>query len=190
MALEALSSPISAAPLLHNDSTEDHYVEPWAKSKRSKRPRLNNPPTEEEYLALCLLMLGGQGSGGATITTNTKNQPCPTMPSQTLPYKCTLCHKAFPSYQALGGHKASHRKPIGPEDQCSTTTTTTTTAITTNSSNALNPNGKTHKCAICHKTFQSGQALGGHKRCHYDGVITVSHSHRDFDLNFPALPEF
>lgn len=126
MALEALSSPISAAPLLHNDNAEDHpYVEPWAKSKRSKRPHLDNPPTEEEYLALCLLMLGvGQGGATTTTTTNTNNQLHPT-PSQTLTYKCTHCHKAFPSYQALGGHKASHRKPVGAEDQSFTTTTTT-----------------------------------------------------------------
>jgi hypothetical protein len=72
MALEALSSPILAAPLLHNENAEDHYVEPWAKSKRSKRPWLDNPPTEEEYLALCLMLGGGQG--GAT-TMNTNNQP-------------------------------------------------------------------------------------------------------------------
>lgn len=188
MALEALSSPISGAPLLHNENAEDHYVEPWAKSKRSKRPRIDNPPTEEEYLALCLLMLGG-GQGGATTTMNINNQPRPSLPSQTLRYKCTLCHKAFPSYQALGGHKASHRKPVGVEDQSSSTSTSTTTTITTNS-NPANPISKTHKCAICHKTFQSGQALGGHKRCHYDGVIIVNHCHRDFDLNFPAMPEF
>jgi hypothetical protein len=106
MALEALRSPKSAAPLLHNEKAEDHYVEPWAKSKRSKRPQLDNPPPEEKYPALCLLMLGG-GQGGATTTMNTNNQPRPSLPSQTLCYKCTLYHKAFPSYQALGGHKAS-----------------------------------------------------------------------------------
>nr|AIZ96030.1 transcription factor ZF1 [Casuarina glauca] len=186
MALEALSSPISAAPLLHNDRAEDRYLGPWVKSKRSKRPRLHNPAAEEEYLALCLLMLG---QGGATPTTNTENQPPLTPFSQTLPYKCTLCHKAFPSYQALGGHKASHRRPIGPEEQ-SFATTTTSTIMTNSKTSSLNPSCKTHKCGICHRTFQSGQALGGHKRCHYDGVITLSHSHRSFDLNFPALPEF
>lgn len=188
MALKALSSPISAAPLLHDDTAEGHYLETWAKSKRSKRPRLDNPPTEEECLALCLLMLG---QGGAT---NTVNQPGPTQSSQTFTYKCSLCHKAFSSYQALGGHKASHRKPVGAENQCSITAITATNIATaTNTANSstpsLNPSGKTHKCAICYKTFQSGQALGGHKRCHYDGVITVTHNHRAFDLNLPAMPE-
>ena len=42
-----------------------------------------------------------------------------------------------------------------------------------------------------------GQALGGHKRCHYDGGIgggvvvamstTLSSVHKGFDLNLPAM---
>lgn len=61
-------------------------------------------------------------------------------------------------------------------------------------------------CNICHKSFPTGQALGGHKRRHYDGVIGSaagsggtsssgtgsSHLHghlKDFDLNLPAEPE-
>nr|ADE75910.1 unknown [Picea sitchensis] len=28
---------------------------------------------------------------------------------------------------------------------------------------------KGHECSICHKIFPSGQALGGHKRCHWTG---------------------
>ena len=27
--------------------------------------------------------------------------------------------------------------------------------------------GKVHECSICHRVFMSGQALGGHKRCHW-----------------------
>ncbi|KAF2309672.1 hypothetical protein GH714_004544 [Hevea brasiliensis] len=118
-------------------------------------------------------------------------------------YKCTVCNKSFSSYQALGGHKASHRKLAGGEDQTiSTTTTTSATAAVSNGS------GKTHECSICHKTFPTGQALGGHKRCHYEGgaeksgvtstsegvgstnTHSLSQSHRGFDLNVPALPEF
>ncbi|KAG9145169.1 hypothetical protein Leryth_008957 [Lithospermum erythrorhizon] len=26
---------------------------------------------------------------------------------------------------------------------------------------------KAHECSICHRVFSSGQALGGHKRCHW-----------------------
>ncbi|KAB8106172.1 hypothetical protein EE612_040404, partial [Oryza sativa] len=34
-------------------------------------------------------------------------------PPPELHFRCSLCGKAFASYQALGGHKASHRKAIG-----------------------------------------------------------------------------
>ncbi|MQI27698.1 C2H2-type zinc finger protein, partial [Escherichia coli] len=101
-----------------------------------------------------------------------------------------------------GGHKASHRKLAGggSEDH------STSSAVTTGSANAAsNGGGRSHECSICHKSFPTGQALGGHKRCHYDGgagssavtasegvgsTHTVSHSHnRDFDLNLPAFPD-
>ncbi|XWS45160.1 hypothetical protein CRYUN_Cryun15aG0112800 [Craigia yunnanensis] len=194
MALETLNSPTSAPPLLHHDDIDLHCVEPWTKRKRTKRPRIGNPPTEEEYLALCLLMLA-QGN-------TTRTSPSSAEKNSLNNYKCTVCKKAFPSYQALGGHKASHRKHGGADEHPTTTTTTaaaTTTAVATNSPPMNNPGGKTHMCSICYKTFSSGQALGGHKRCHYeagsnnnsgnDGVKSSSQSQRDFDLNLTAGPE-
>jgi hypothetical protein len=40
-----------------------------------------------------------------------QQQPLQSPPSPVkLNHKCSVCDKAFPSYQALGGHKASHRK--------------------------------------------------------------------------------
>ncbi|XVF59288.1 hypothetical protein PTKIN_Ptkin07bG0263500 [Pterospermum kingtungense] len=192
MALETLNSPTSATPLLHHDDIDPHCVEPWTKRKRTKRPRIESPPTEEEYLALCLLMLA-QG------TTTRTSPPSAAAKNSLNNYKCTVCNKAFPSYQALGGHKASHRR-LGGADELPTTTTATTTAVVTNSPPTNNPGGKTHMCTICYKTFSSGQALGGHKRCHYeagssnnnsgsDGGKSSSQSQRDFDLNLPAGPE-
>lgn len=32
---------------------------------------------------------------------------------------------------------------------------------------------KGHECSICHRVFNSGQALGGHKRCHWGGGATT-----------------
>lgn len=221
MALEALNSPTTPTPSfpLENPSLR-RLSEPWAKGKRSKRPRsVDRPePTEEEYLALCLIMLARGGkvnlnlpssSSAASATTTTKAALPPPHPPQVptssdvpkILYKCSVCDKAFGSYQALGGHKASHRKLVGNggDDQPSTSTTTVTT---TSSSGG----GRIHQCSICHKCFPTGQALGGHKRCHYEGTIgggsssggttsegvgsTNTHSHREFDLNLPALPEF
>ncbi|GAA0158485.1 C2H2 zinc finger transcription factor [Lithospermum erythrorhizon] len=149
MALEALNSP--------------------TKRKRTKRPRTEvvAPPAisnEEEYLALCLIMLASDEDH-----------------HQTYYYKCSVCKKEFQSYQALGGHKASHRN--NPSSSTSTACRGTSSNI-----NVLNPSGKIHECSICHKTFPTGQALGGHKRRHYAST-TTTHKPLDFDLNLPPSPE-
>ncbi|GMP80895.1 hypothetical protein CsSME_00035823 [Camellia sinensis var. sinensis] len=192
MALEALNSPSAATPTFHHENVSLTYLEPWNKGKRSKRPRMENPPTEEEYLALCLIMLA---RGGPTSSASQRRHSTPPPSSSSseskLVYKCSVCDKAFASYQALGGHKASHRKLAGSDDQ-STSTSTGTTTVTSG--------GRTHECSICHKCFPTGQALGGHKRCHYDGGssgvtssegVGSTNSHRGFDLNLPAaLPQF
>ncbi|XP_027362075.1 zinc finger protein ZAT10-like [Abrus precatorius] len=119
---------------------EDEVVEAWAKGKRSKSSKR---PTEEEYMALCLVMLAHDHNH-----------------SHSHNHRCTLCNKAFRSYQALGGHKASHRKP--------------------SSDKATTARIRMHQCSICHKAFPTGQALGGHKRCHYE-----TQTHLPFDLNLP-----
>ncbi|KAL3734913.1 hypothetical protein ACJRO7_024136 [Eucalyptus globulus] len=229
MALEALSSPTApsapfqfmkdSSPAAAASSSSSAYdlplAEPWAKRKRSKRP--HNPPSEDEYLALCLIMLA---RGGAGRTLPPPPPPAVSSEAAKVTYRCPVCDKGFPSYQALGGHKASHRKhassaangaAAGGDDQ---PTTSSTSAATTSSG----VSGKVHECSICHKSFPTGQALGGHKRCHYEapapasfsapsaaaapaasGVSvsegvgsthTQSQGHREFDLNIPALPEF
>ncbi|XWS24130.1 hypothetical protein CRYUN_Cryun28dG0074200 [Craigia yunnanensis] len=215
MALEALNSPTAATAPFHFEDSNLHCLESFTKRKRSKRPRFDHVPTEEEYLALCLIMLAR--GGGATSTTTIPHRqrsptptnappPAPTSIDQKLSYKCSVCNKAFNSYQALGGHKASHRKLSGGNDDQSTSTTTSATAGGVSLA-ASNPSGRSHECSICHKSFPTGQALGGHKRCHYEGgagknasVVTTSEevgstitmsqiSQRNFDLNLPGLPE-
>ncbi|XVE95018.1 hypothetical protein REPUB_Repub02eG0059900 [Reevesia pubescens] len=221
MALEALTSPTAATAPFHFEDTNLHCLESFTKRKRSKRSRFDHVHTEEEYLALCLIMLArGTSTSNSTVphrhrspTPTTAPPPAPapatTSTEQKLSYKCSVCNKAFNSYQALGGHKASHRKLSGGNDDQSTLTTTSATAGRVTSA-ASNPSGRSHECSICHKSFPTGQALGGHKRCHYEGgaansatasgvttsegvesTITMTHiSNRDFDLNLPALPEF
>ncbi|KAK1276620.1 Zinc finger protein ZAT10 [Acorus gramineus] len=182
MALEALTTPTTptTTAAAFKEEEEFPYVEGWAKKKRTKRPR---PPTEEEYLALCLVMLA---RGGAATTTSANGHPTP---PPKLSYKCSVCDKAFPSYQALGGHKASHRKLSLMADDHSS-------AASGSGSVVSGGGGRTHQCSVCFKTFASGQALGGHKRRHYDGGVGVSSSEtgsssvlRNFDLNLPAPME-
>ncbi|XP_022745238.1 zinc finger protein ZAT10-like [Durio zibethinus] len=229
MALEALNSPTTATPFSNKyEDIDNNYLETWKKGKRTKRPRTDSPPTEEEYLALCLIMLARGSANDSTNSaaanvngaddyrqSSSSSVLAAAPPALKLSYKCSVCNKAFPSYQALGGHKASHRKPS--TDAANTNADNpSTTSITTS---ATSVNGRAHECNICHKTFPTGQALGGHKRCHYEGGnnnnnnnsnksgnvsfsvsgVTLSdggalsQSHRvgfDFDLNLPALPEF
>ena len=87
------------------------HGEGLAKRKRSRRRRdreqRKEPPSQEEYLAQCLVMLA---TGRRDVP-----GPAPAPPPQGQEHACSVCGKAFPTYQALGGHKASHRtKPSVP----------------------------------------------------------------------------
>ncbi|CAL4905571.1 unnamed protein product [Urochloa decumbens] len=184
-----------------------------AKRKRSRRRRdqLPREPTEEEYMALCLVMMA----------TGRRDVAAPAPPLER--HACSVCGKAFPSYQALGGHKASHRAkpPAAPvtssppapagsivkaEEEDSKNHHAA--AAPSSSLSAGTGEGKAaHECNVCGKAFPTGQALGGHKRCHYDGTIgsaaapgrsaasaassriVAPAAAAGFDLNLPALPE-
>ncbi|XP_059295440.1 uncharacterized protein LOC132048771 [Lycium ferocissimum] len=235
MALEALKSPTTteATPTSY-DEVEVHNLDSnLAKRKRSKRPRNEIPPTEEEFLALCLIMLARDGrtnnsthpdnnnnnilsvfpqvgthhDNSNTLTTATsvqeKKKKIVQEPIEQYSYKCNVCNKAFPSHQALGGHKASHRKnstddennnilSLFPQerthhDNSNTITTSTAPLVDTKQVTVKAPlmitllhqlvTNNSHERSICHKCFPTGQALGGHKRRHYErNLVGGSHT--------------
>lgn len=230
MSIEALKSPTAAALPPLEEIDDSHNLDSWAKGKRSKRPRIENPPTPDQYLALCLLMLAnddgtgfGKGKGTGSIGVVIEQQqekkllkPVFIKEKTEQLFKCSECPKVFTSYQALGGHKASHRKINVPATGDGDNNPSTSTSTSGNIS-ALNPSGRSHVCSVCQKAFPTGQALGGHKRRHYEGklggnnryisgggcgeglhsgsVVTTSDGGgastpiaRDFDLNMPASP--
>lgn len=108
-------------------------------------------------------------------------------------HKCSTCKKIFPTHQALGGHRASHNKPHRMNIQ-NTVGHGSAAPLVPGDQNHANPvlqlvewnqigegggggdaskvinDINVHECNICGKIFQSGQALGGHKRCHYAGT--------------------
>lgn len=46
-----------------------------------------------------------------------------------------------------------------------------------------------HKCSVCMRVFSSGQALGGHKRCHREIAATAARVCGGFDLNLPLFDD-
>lgn len=52
--------------------------------------------------------------------------------------------------------------------------------------NCSNGNNGGHKCSICFRVFSSGQALGGHMRCHWEKEEPSRVC--EFDLNLAAPP--
>ncbi|GMI87091.1 zinc finger of Arabidopsis thaliana 11 [Hibiscus trionum] len=69
-------------------------------------------------------------------------------------FECKTCNRQFASFQALGGHRASHKKPKLIDDDTGST------------ENQQPAKPKTHECSICGVEFAIGQALGGHMRRH------------------------
>ncbi|KAH9767804.1 type zinc finger transcription factor family protein [Citrus sinensis] len=74
-------------------------------------------------------------------------------------FECKTCNRQFPSFQALGGHRASHKK--------SRVTEGSGGGVDTQQS-PVKP--KTHECSVCGLEFAIGQALGGHMRRHRAGA--------------------
>jgi hypothetical protein len=160
-------------------------------------------------------------------------------------YNCTTCNKVFHSYQALGGHRASHKKVKGcfsqiedeneslqeeitdeelitgsdsrlpvnfhkplpkerTKDSCIETREASDETTTIQPAAFSGKKTRVHECSICHRVFSSGQALGGHKRCHWgsagasDTISTISSNKETpmqqqmparvelLDLNLPA----
>ncbi|XP_010043584.2 zinc finger protein ZAT11 [Eucalyptus grandis] len=106
--------------------------------------------------ANCLMLLSQVGESTNSSSPNHKSRPTERM------FKCKTCNREFSSSQALGGHRASHKKPklisgdllhLGHAAY----------------SSPAKP--KKHECSICGLEFPIGQALGGHVRRHRAAML-------------------
>lgn len=77
-------------------------------------------------------------------------------------FRCKTCNREFSSFQALGGHRTSHKR--------------SKLMVTDLSNQPTKP--RIHLCPICGLEFGIGQALGGHMRKHRASII---------DHNLPIL---
>ncbi|KAI3470727.1 hypothetical protein Pfo_027390 [Paulownia fortunei] len=110
--------------------------------------------------SLMLLSTGGRGGGGDSIRV----------------FTCKTCNRQFPSFQALGGHRASHKKPrLVAGDH-----------LLQPSSSPPKP--KTHECSICGLEFAIGQALGGHMRKHRATIADQNQPLPSLSLSPPRIP--
>lgn len=87
-------------------------------------------------------------------------------------FECKTCNRRFASFQALGGHRASHKKPrlMGESDS----------QVLIHGSP---PKPKTHECSICGLEFAIGQALGGHMRRHRAAAAAASNRNMHTTIN-------
>lgn len=194
-------------------------IDPIAKGKRTKRQRPNSPvsftvvaspraaagynlpprspttffapasseestTTEEADTARCLLLLsrgGPKRRRDEAAATTSYGGACM--------YACKTCGRSFPSFQALGGHRASHRKPKNERKSAILSDEEDFTSPSPSSKNRFSPaslslqlssastatpksspSPRTHVCSYCGAEFASGQALGGHMRKHRGGA--------------------
>ncbi|XP_059643736.1 zinc finger protein ZAT3-like [Cornus florida] len=139
--------------------------------------------------------MGGDGYGDGAGTGGSSAPNCR--------FECSSCKKVFGSHQALGGHRASHKNVKG----CFAITRCDSEDVEHNAGHVDERNGEGevkecgeekmvmvlgHRCSICLRVFPSGQALGGHKRCHWEKGDEPSSSFATrgegcgLDLNLPA----
>uniref|UniRef100_A0A1D1YUJ8 Zinc finger protein ZAT11 n=1 Tax=Anthurium amnicola TaxID=1678845 RepID=A0A1D1YUJ8_9ARAE len=125
--------------------------------KRFRTGQEGDHEVESINMANVLVILSQGSSGGGGGGVDEFDPAGPPHPSRV--FECKTCNRQFPSFQALGGHRASHKKPrLGGEhsggDQVA------------HPPAAAPARPRVHECAICGLEFPIGQALGGHMRRH------------------------
>ncbi|KAG6488519.1 hypothetical protein ZIOFF_049762 [Zingiber officinale] len=106
---------------------------------------------ESVRLANVLMLLSRGGEGIIDVSAGRSASPDRV-------FECKTCNRQFSSFQALGGHRASHKKPRLSDDA--------------RGGEVGKP--RAHECSVCGLEFAIGQALGGHMRRHRTGLAAAA----------------
>lgn len=121
---------------------------------------------DEEDVASCLMMMARDKWRVKSVLSLARER-----------YQCETCNKVFGSFQALGGHRTSHKKVkkrlVDDEVEEKSLEEKPRKKIIGNK-NVVKK--LMHECPVCFKVFGSGQALGGHKRSHFLASSSTSAS--------------
>ncbi|KAL6494103.1 hypothetical protein OROGR_032012 [Orobanche gracilis] len=177
MRSKRVSKPRLSGPVSYFPVNNKKLIKPETKEEKAGRNSYEqysslssiSDTTPEEHVAHCLIMLSRDKSWGrAEVEFHEEGDDCSESSGVAEKviktkvrggkYRCEECDKLFKSYQALGGHRASHKKIRA-----------SAVENTGGGSKAAAAEGKLHECPFCHRVFPSGQALGGHKRSHFLG---------------------
>ncbi|XP_050367686.1 zinc finger protein ZAT12-like [Argentina anserina] len=112
-------------------------------------------------LVSCLMMLSKDGQYDSS--------PVKKQKTTDRSFSCKTCNREFSSFQALGGHRASHNRP-----KLMAGNGTSNLLQLAQSSPSSQAKPKTHECPICGLEFAIGQALGGHMRKHRDVMTSAA----------------
>lgn len=153
------SSPFNLSHITYSFCTLHifHYTQPNIKfpffgAIVMKRQRDSNERTESLDLANCMMLLSS----------------CPQQKRsyEGVEFECKTCNRKFSSFQALGGHRASHKRQKLEGEELKEQ----------GKALSLWNKPKMHECSICGMGFSLGQALGGHMRKHRTAAINEGFS--------------
>ncbi|KAJ4725005.1 Zinc finger protein [Melia azedarach] len=169
----SISSPTTSGEIYESTEEEEDMANCLIMLAQGDRPKAQIQENNIGELKMEKLSNISGKFSGSVASTNTNNKA-----AGFYVYECKTCNRSFPSFQALGGHRASHKKPKAAVVEEKKPTVIPALPEYSEEAQQFNKSSpplvanniikgnKIHECSICGSEFTSGQALGGHMRRH------------------------